>query len=54
MAGLAFLPPFLGALIGVFTNPNVHGVFPLFFLACIPLFLAGIILAIMALISRRP
>lgn len=53
MAGLALLPPALLVTIGFFTNPNVHGVFPLFFLACVPLSLIGIVVGIMSIASRR-
>ncbi|HEY2857702.1 MAG TPA: hypothetical protein VGJ21_04750 [Terracidiphilus sp.] len=54
VAGLAFLPPFLVVVTAVATNPNVHGVFPLFLFASIPFLFAGIIIGIMALAARRP
>jgi hypothetical protein len=54
LAGLAIVPPALVVVIGIFSTPNVHGLFPYLVVACIPLLLAGIILGIMALASRRP
>jgi hypothetical protein len=54
LAGLAILPPALVVVIGIFSTPNIHGLFPYLVIACIPLLLAGITLAIMALASHRP